>query len=208
MHYFTFRQQEFARYYASGLSAHKAAIQAGYSASTAESNSSRLLKHPAIQNAISQIRNERPKIDTNAITIAIARLTHIVSYSKDEKVAINAASQLRLVQLALSKLGITATANTQLLDTLLPIETPTITQPKLDKSINLQDSTEAQLIEYQLLNQNSSEPANSNESLTHNLAIPEQDHFPDGRLAADLRLRPSFAPAFLSPLSLQQAMNR
>ena len=45
----TLRQREFARLYAEGTPAAKAALAAGYSKSTAETNAAQLLDHPYVQ---------------------------------------------------------------------------------------------------------------------------------------------------------------
>ena len=54
---FTFRQQEFARLYASGYPAARAAIYTGYARSTAETNAARLLANPSVQAYIHAHRN-------------------------------------------------------------------------------------------------------------------------------------------------------
>ena len=90
----TFRQQEFARFYAQNMGAHKAAIAAGYATSTAETNAARLLRVPAVCDLIYAYRGRGSAISYQDTLLAAARLRLILETEQDNAIALQAIAQV------------------------------------------------------------------------------------------------------------------
>ena len=81
----TFRQQEFARHFAAGLSPSNAAIAAGYAQSTATKNAYKLLKSPEVGGIISKIR-QKSILQHAEITTVRNALMSIIQSDAEPKV--------------------------------------------------------------------------------------------------------------------------
>jgi phage terminase small subunit len=81
------KQQCFVREYIKDFNATQAAIRAGYSAKTAQQQSSRLLLNVVVKAAIAELveeRSERTKIEADDVVVALARLgfAHLGNYHR------------------------------------------------------------------------------------------------------------------------------
>jgi len=90
----TFRQQEFARHYAQGKPATKAALAAGYTQSTAETNAARLLRSPEVINEIRRQRNGLRIVTIDDIMRTMTRLMHIIDNAENPAHVLQASAQL------------------------------------------------------------------------------------------------------------------
>jgi len=90
----TFRQQEFARHYAQGKPAIKAALAAGYTQSTAETNAARLLRFPDVINEIRRQRNGLRIVTIDDINRTMTRLMHIIDNAENPAHVLQATAQL------------------------------------------------------------------------------------------------------------------
>jgi len=90
----TFRQQEFARHYAQGKPATKAALAAGYTQSTAETNAARLLHSPDVINEIRRQRNGLRIVTIDDINRTMTRLMHIIDNAEKPARVLQASAQL------------------------------------------------------------------------------------------------------------------
>jgi phage terminase small subunit len=79
------RQKEFARLYASGLTAHEAARQAGYPESTVQTNAYRLLSSKRIAALIDRYRGTVKLISYDTARQCANRLSEMVEHEQDEK---------------------------------------------------------------------------------------------------------------------------
>ena len=177
---FTYRQQEFARLYASGLSAPKAAIHAGYSSSTCETNAARLLKHPAVKRLIETLRSQRHRVEAADNQAAIARLRHIIQYSQDDTKALQAIQELRLAEAAQFRISVMSSIPPAQAEAIMP----TVCEVDDKTDSNVEGKTKQKSGQQALRKSTTNSPVEP-----VNLAVEEQDLLPDGRPASDVRLR-------------------
>lgn len=101
----SFRQREFARHYASGLSLQQAAQKAGYSASTIETNGNRLLSSKRIAALIERFRSAKMMVSAGTMRLCIDKLETILQAEDDPDQIIKIARILTTLYKAQSREG-------------------------------------------------------------------------------------------------------
>jgi hypothetical protein len=206
---FSFRQQEFARYYAAGFPAYRAALQAGYARSTAETNAARLLAHPAVQLYIRAQREALNAVAPQDLILAFSRLRFFIETATDHRLANASIRELRQLQSHAAKPTIAALAAVnQKINTLyMPASTdnaqqfldnPTYqdTEPEETRTLK-SDNVEmspTQHLDSEHLTSITDLTQTSHCSPYTSLTIPEQNTLTDGRPAYDLHLKPTDPP--------------
>ena len=186
---FSIRQQEFARLYAADIPAPKAAIAAGYAASTAETNAARILSHPRVTDMIAAVRGSKVSNFTTEQDNqnVLARLRHIINHVQDERLALAAIEQFRRIKVLESKIDAQAFIASPYLDAYMPVDAESdipqsISAQRIPHDNNDDNKVDSSITTTQLaLNQ-------QNDIMSNPPAIVEADTLPDGRAAFDMRL--------------------